>query len=175
LRNSPPDRCAPPRRRSTLRAEGDRRQPLPDPPTLEFRLRIWRTHGPAKASKKFIFDKLLARRPLDLSCGSAAADASQLDGIAGAEVLRSRTSGRQSRRNREGQRLQPPTRANGASFSRPSAAFPADIRAPWNACERRVLSDLTGEALIAAMQASPHRDIDIEPKRAPMPVRQVVL
>jgi hypothetical protein len=24
-------------------------------------------------------------------------------------------------------------------------------------------SDLTGEALIAAMQASPHRDIDIEP------------
>jgi hypothetical protein len=29
--------------------------------------------------------------------------------------------------------------------------------------------------LIAAMQASPHRDIDIEPKRAPMPVRQVVL
>ncbi len=31
----------------------------------------------------------------------------------------------------------------------------------------------TGLALIAAMQASPHRDIDIEPSRAPMPVRQV--
>ena len=40
---------------------------------------------------------------------------------------------------------------------------------------RRLKGDLTGEALIAAMQASPHRDIDIEPKRAPMPVRQVVL
>jgi prevent-host-death family protein len=40
---------------------------------------------------------------------------------------------------------------------------------------RRLKGDLTGEALIAAMQASPHRDIEIEPKRAPMPVRQVVL
>ena len=40
---------------------------------------------------------------------------------------------------------------------------------------RRLEGDLTGEALIAAMQASPHHDIDIEPKRAPMPVRQVVL
>jgi prevent-host-death family protein len=40
---------------------------------------------------------------------------------------------------------------------------------------RRLKGDLTGEALVAAMQASPHRDIDIEPKRAPMPVRQVVL
>ena len=40
---------------------------------------------------------------------------------------------------------------------------------------RRLKGDLTGEALIAAMQASPHRDIDIEPKRAPMPVREVVL
>jgi prevent-host-death family protein len=38
---------------------------------------------------------------------------------------------------------------------------------------RRLKGDLTGEALIAAMQASPHRDIDIEPKRAPMPVRKV--
>jgi len=34
-------------------------------------------------------------------------------------------------------------------------------------------SDLTGEALIAAMQASPHRDIDIEPQRAAMPVRSL--
>jgi prevent-host-death family protein len=40
---------------------------------------------------------------------------------------------------------------------------------------RRLKGDLTGEALIAAMQASPHCDIDIEPERAPMPVRQVVL
>ena len=40
---------------------------------------------------------------------------------------------------------------------------------------RLLKGDLTGEALIAAMQASPHRDIEIEPKRAPMPVRQVVL
>src|SRR5580700_6019512 len=40
---------------------------------------------------------------------------------------------------------------------------------------RRLKGDLTGEALIAAMQASPHREIEIEPKRAPMPVRQVIL
>ena len=40
---------------------------------------------------------------------------------------------------------------------------------------RRLKGDLTGEALIAAMQASPHRDIEIESKRAPMPVRPVVL
>ena len=40
---------------------------------------------------------------------------------------------------------------------------------------RRLKGDLTGEALIAAMQASPHRDIDIEPKRALMPVREVSL
>jgi prevent-host-death family protein len=40
---------------------------------------------------------------------------------------------------------------------------------------RRLKGDLTGEALITAMQASPHRDIDIEPRRAPMPVREVSL
>jgi len=40
---------------------------------------------------------------------------------------------------------------------------------------RRLKGDRTGEALIAAMQASPHRDIDIEPRRAPMPVRKVAL
>jgi hypothetical protein len=33
----------------------------------------------------------------------------------------------------------------------------------------------SGEALIAAMQASPHREIEVEPKRAPMPVREVSL
>src|SRR6266849_3532314 len=37
---------------------------------------------------------------------------------------------------------------------------------------RRLKGDLTGEALIAAMQASPHRDIDIEPRRKAMPVRE---
>ena len=40
---------------------------------------------------------------------------------------------------------------------------------------RRLKGDLTGQALIAAMQASPHRDIDIGPKRASMPVREVSL
>ena len=40
---------------------------------------------------------------------------------------------------------------------------------------RRLKGDLTGEALIVAMQASPHRDIDIEPRRTPMPVRKVSL
>jgi prevent-host-death family protein len=38
---------------------------------------------------------------------------------------------------------------------------------------RRLKGDLTGASLIAAMQASPHRDIDIEPGRSPMPVREV--
>lgn len=38
---------------------------------------------------------------------------------------------------------------------------------------RRLKGDLTGAALIAAMQASPHRDIDIAPRRTPMPVREV--
>ena len=38
---------------------------------------------------------------------------------------------------------------------------------------RRLKGDLTGEALIAAMHASPHRDIDIAPRRTPMPVREV--
>jgi prevent-host-death family protein len=40
---------------------------------------------------------------------------------------------------------------------------------------RRLKGDPTGEALIAAMQASPHRDIDLEPKRTPMPVREISL
>jgi prevent-host-death family protein len=39
---------------------------------------------------------------------------------------------------------------------------------------RRLKGDLTGESLIAAMQASPHRDIDLEPKRTAMPVREVL-
>jgi prevent-host-death family protein len=40
---------------------------------------------------------------------------------------------------------------------------------------RRLKGDPTGEALIAVMQASPHRGIDIEPRRTPMPVRKVSL
>ena len=40
---------------------------------------------------------------------------------------------------------------------------------------RRLKGDQTGEALIAALQASPHREIDIEPSRMPMPVRRVDL
>lgn len=40
---------------------------------------------------------------------------------------------------------------------------------------RQLKGDLTGEALIAAMQASPYRDDEIEPSRAPMPVRAVAL
>jgi prevent-host-death family protein len=39
---------------------------------------------------------------------------------------------------------------------------------------RRLKGDLTGKSLIAAMQASPHRDIDIEPRRTPLRVREVL-
>jgi len=40
---------------------------------------------------------------------------------------------------------------------------------------RRLKGDLTGEALITAMQASPYRDVDIESRRMEMPVRKVDL
>jgi prevent-host-death family protein len=40
---------------------------------------------------------------------------------------------------------------------------------------RRLKGDQTGEALIAVMQVSPYRDIEIEPSRAAMPVREVGL
>ncbi len=40
---------------------------------------------------------------------------------------------------------------------------------------RRLKGERTGEALIAAMQASPYRDIDIEPARERSPARDVVL
>jgi prevent-host-death family protein len=40
---------------------------------------------------------------------------------------------------------------------------------------RRLNGDLTGAALIAAMQASPDRGLDLEPKRTAMPVRKVAL
>ena len=40
---------------------------------------------------------------------------------------------------------------------------------------RRLKGDLTGADLIRAMQGSPHADLDIEPERAPMPVREVIV
>jgi prevent-host-death family protein len=40
---------------------------------------------------------------------------------------------------------------------------------------RRLKGERNGDALIAAMQASPYREIDIEPKRDRMPVRGVDL
>lgn len=40
---------------------------------------------------------------------------------------------------------------------------------------RRLKGSVTGQALIDAMRASPHRDINIAPKRGPLPVRDVSL
>jgi prevent-host-death family protein len=40
---------------------------------------------------------------------------------------------------------------------------------------RRLKGNPTGAALIAAMRESPHRNVPIEPKRAPMPVRKIKL
>ena len=40
---------------------------------------------------------------------------------------------------------------------------------------RRLKGDLTGRALIEAIQASPYRDLSIEAERAAMPVRDVTL
>jgi prevent-host-death family protein len=40
---------------------------------------------------------------------------------------------------------------------------------------RRMRGEQTGAALIEAMQASPYREIDFEPQRFPMPVRDVDL
>lgn len=40
---------------------------------------------------------------------------------------------------------------------------------------RRLKSDLTGQALVDAMQDSPYREIEIEPARERMPVRDVRL
>ncbi len=39
----------------------------------------------------------------------------------------------------------------------------------------RLKGEASGELLIAAMQASPFRDLDVEPGRAPMPVRDAGL
>ena len=40
---------------------------------------------------------------------------------------------------------------------------------------RRLKGDVTGQALIEAIQASPHREVEIEPRRAALPVRDVSL
>jgi hypothetical protein len=40
---------------------------------------------------------------------------------------------------------------------------------------RRLKGDRTGVALIAALQESPYRDIDLEPRRERLPVRDVRL
>ena len=40
---------------------------------------------------------------------------------------------------------------------------------------RRLKGSLSGQALIAAIQASPLRDIDIEPRRSQLPVRDASL
>jgi prevent-host-death family protein len=40
---------------------------------------------------------------------------------------------------------------------------------------RRLKGSVTGKALVEAMQASPHRESDIEPRRSPMRVRDVTL
>jgi prevent-host-death family protein len=40
---------------------------------------------------------------------------------------------------------------------------------------RRLKGGVTGKVLIEAMRASPHREIDIQPTRGPLPVRKVSL
>jgi prevent-host-death family protein len=40
---------------------------------------------------------------------------------------------------------------------------------------RRLQGAETGRSLLEALQASPHRDVEIEPPRSPLPVRGVVL
>jgi prevent-host-death family protein len=40
---------------------------------------------------------------------------------------------------------------------------------------RRLKGNVTGNALIEAMQSSPHREIELEATRTPMPVRDVSL
>jgi prevent-host-death family protein len=40
---------------------------------------------------------------------------------------------------------------------------------------RRLKGNITGQALIDALQSSPHRTIKLEPRRAPMPVRDISL
>ena len=53
-----------------------------------------------------------------------------------------------------------------------ASARPTRCRRQWKAEFRHFKGDLSGKALIVAMQASPYRDIGIEPGRMPMPVRK---
>ena len=39
----------------------------------------------------------------------------------------------------------------------------------------RLKGDRTGAALVAALQSSPHKEVELEARRAPMPVREVDL
>ena len=58
---------------------------------------------------------------------------------------------------------------NGSPLVRPA------LQVEYPTVNRRLKGDRTGQSLIAAMQASPYRDINIEPGRAAMPVRDVAL
>ena len=40
---------------------------------------------------------------------------------------------------------------------------------------RRLKGEITGEALVAVMQSSPYPEIDIEPRRSRLPVRDITL
>jgi prevent-host-death family protein len=40
---------------------------------------------------------------------------------------------------------------------------------------RRLKGDVTGASLVAALQASPYREIDLEPRRSRLPVRDATL
>jgi prevent-host-death family protein len=40
---------------------------------------------------------------------------------------------------------------------------------------RRLKGEMTGAAVVAAMQASPYKEIDLMPSRGPLPVRDVIL
>jgi hypothetical protein len=49
------------------------------------------------------------------------------------------------------------------------------IHALRNAPPPNALRGFTGAELLSAMQASPYKEIDLEPSRSPMPVRDVSL
>jgi len=40
---------------------------------------------------------------------------------------------------------------------------------------RRIKGDLTGASLVAALQASPYREINLEPSRTRLPARDIIL
>jgi hypothetical protein len=49
------------------------------------------------------------------------------------------------------------------------------LRSPVGSEFRRLEGDRTGAALIAALRESPYHDIDLEPRRERLPVRDVKL